>query len=115
MTGMGSMSFYMPSCDVVELDGVLYVLGLTMSALRCVARFNNQQLIIKCCSHDLDQFLAKDMREGDFYRLLADPIKYGALMHDSDQLCELLHKIFGHLHYALPLLKDMFQHFQTSR
>jgi hypothetical protein len=31
-------------------------------------------------------------------------------VHDSDKLCELWHKRFGHLHYgALPLLKDMVQ------
>jgi hypothetical protein len=31
-------------------------------------------------------------------------------VHDSDKLCKLWHKRFGHLHYgALPLLKDMVQ------
>ena len=28
VTRMGSVSFYMPSCDVLDIDDVLYVLGL---------------------------------------------------------------------------------------
>jgi hypothetical protein len=50
------------------------------------------------------------MREGGFYKLLANSIKHGALVHGSDKLCELWHKRFGHLHYrALPRLKDIVQ------
>jgi hypothetical protein len=53
--GMGSISFCMPSSDVLELDDVLYVPGLTknllsisaMTDLRCVAEFDDQQVIIK--------------------------------------------------------------------
>nr|KUM47389.1 hypothetical protein ABT39_MTgene5574 [Picea glauca]QHR89572.1 hypothetical protein Q903MT_gene3594 [Picea sitchensis] len=39
--------------------------------------------------------------------LLADPMKHGALVHSTDNLCQLCHRRLGHLHYgALPLLKN---------
>jgi hypothetical protein len=67
VTKMGFVSFYMPLGDVLELDDVLYVLGLTknllsvsaMTDLRCVVEFDDQQVIIRDCSHEHGQVLAK--------------------------------------------------------
>jgi hypothetical protein len=52
--GMGFVSFCMPSGDVLELNDVLYVLGLTknllsisaMIDLKCVVEFDDKQVII---------------------------------------------------------------------
>ena len=57
----------MRSSDVLELDDVFYVLGLTMNLflvlamtkLRHVAEFDDQQVVVKDNSHDLGQVFAK--------------------------------------------------------
>jgi hypothetical protein len=54
VTGMGSISFRMPSSDVLELDDVLYVSSLTRNILsistmidiRCATELDGQQVII---------------------------------------------------------------------
>jgi hypothetical protein len=44
--------------------------------------------------------------EGSLYRLQGKPVQ--ALVHDSDNLCELWHRRMGHLHYkALPILREI--------
>jgi hypothetical protein len=64
----------------------------------------------------VQRFWLEVCEEGGLYRLLVDPTKHGALVHDNGKLSELWHKCFGHLHYgALPLLKDMVQGLPTSR
>jgi hypothetical protein len=53
--GMGSISFCMPTGEVLELHEVLYVLGLTknlllvscLTDLKCMVEFDDQQVIIK--------------------------------------------------------------------
>jgi len=56
--------------------------------------------------------VAKWVQVGGLYRLQANPVKHGALVHSSDKLCELWHRHFGHLHYgALTFLKNMVQGF----
>jgi hypothetical protein len=58
MIGTGFVSFLMPSGDVLELDDVLYVLGLMKSLLsvscmidlQCMVEFDGQQVIIRKCS-----------------------------------------------------------------
>jgi hypothetical protein len=84
----------------LELHDVLYVPGLTknlllastMIDLKCVAKFDDQQVIIRNCSHEHGQILAKGMQEGRLYRLLIVLMKHDALVHDSDKLFELWHK-----------------------
>ena len=54
MTKVGSISFHLPSSDFIELDDVLYVLGLTNNHIsistminqRCVTEFDGQQIIM---------------------------------------------------------------------
>jgi hypothetical protein len=46
------------------------------------------------------------VREGNLYRLQGEPVR--ALVHNSDNLCELWHKRMGHLHHkALPILREI--------
>jgi hypothetical protein len=79
-----------------------------MINLQCVAEFDDQQLIITKCNHNPGRVLAIGLHEAGVYKLLADPVKHGALVHKSDNLYELWHKQFVLLCYgALPLLKDM--------
>jgi hypothetical protein len=62
--GMGSISFHMPTREVLELHEVLYVLGLTKNLLsisclidlKCMVEFDDQQVIIKKCSLILVEF-----------------------------------------------------------
>jgi hypothetical protein len=57
----------MPSSDVLELDDVLYVPGLTkslllvscMTDLQCMVEFDGQQVIIRKCSLEPGQVLAR--------------------------------------------------------
>ena len=85
------------SSDVLELDDVFYVLGLTMNLflvlaitnLRHVAEFDDQQVVVKDHSHDLGRVLAKGVQEGGLYKLLAKMIKHRYLVHDTDNLCRL--------------------------
>ena len=85
------------SSDVLELDDVFYVLGLTMNLflvlamtnLRHVAEFDDQQVVVKDHSHDLGRVLAKGVQEGGLYKLLAKTIKHRDLVHDTDNLCRL--------------------------
>ena len=79
------------SSDVLELDDVFYVLGLTMNLflvlsmknIRHVAEFDDQQVLVEDHIHDLGQVLAKGVQEGVLYKLLAKTIKHRDLVHDT--------------------------------
>lgn len=89
----------MPSSDVLGLNDVLYVFGLTKNLLSVSAMAD-----LQC------QGLARRMCEGGIYKLVVYPRKHDSLMHDGDKLCKLWHKRSGHLHYrAFQLLKNMMQ------
>ena len=52
------------------------------------------------------------VREGNLYRLQGKPVQ--ALVHYSENLCELWHRRMGHLHYrALPILREMDGHWSS--
>jgi hypothetical protein len=113
---MGFISFHVPSSDLLELNGVLYVLGLIknllsnsiMVELGCIVEFKNQQVIIQRKCPNLGGVLAKGIQEGGLYMFLVNPVR--ALKHENDNLCKLWHKRLGHLHYkALSILKYMVQ------
>jgi hypothetical protein len=106
----------MPSSHVLELSGVLYVHGLPnnllsisiMKDLGCIVEFNDQQVILQRRCLDPGRVLVRGILEGGLYRVLVDQVR--ALMHDSNNLCDLWHKRLGHLHYGvLSILKDMMQ------
>jgi hypothetical protein len=75
VTGMGSVSFNMPSGNVLDLDDVLFVPDLTKNLLsvsawtelRFVVEFDDQQVIIGDYNEDPSQVLARGMREGGRY------------------------------------------------
>jgi hypothetical protein len=56
LRGLGSISFWTPSTGVLELNDVLFVLGLKknillvycMVELHCVIKFDDQKVIIRC-------------------------------------------------------------------
>ena len=75
---------------------------------KCRDYFDNKEVLIKSRNLDTGQVLAKEVKEGGLYRLLADPVKQRALLTSNNNLCKLWHKVFGHLNYgSLPLIKDM--------
>jgi hypothetical protein len=54
----------------------------------------------------LDTSMSIGVREGNLYSLQVKSIQ--ALVHDSDNLCELWHKRMGHLHYmALSITREI--------
>jgi hypothetical protein len=105
ITNLRFISFHMSSSAVLELNHFLYVPGLTrnvllvstMTNLKCVTKFDDKKVIVIDCSYKDVRVLAKGVREGSLYRLLADPMKHDALVHDYNKLREIWHKIFGHL------------------
>jgi hypothetical protein len=60
MIGVGFISFFMPSSDVLEIHYVLLVPRLTKNIvlvfflidIKCVVEFDDQQVIIKKCNLD---------------------------------------------------------------
>lgn len=88
VTRMGFVPFYMPLDDVLELHNVFIVPCLTknllsastMKDMKCVAKFDDQQVIIRNGSHEHGQILSKGMQEGGLYRLLTILMKCDALV-----------------------------------
>jgi hypothetical protein len=88
ITKMSFLSFRMPSGNVLELNDVLSIPGLTknlvsvscMIDLQCVVEFDDQQVIIRKHNLDSSQALARGVCEGGLYRLLVDPRKHDALV-----------------------------------
>ena len=68
-------------------------LVLAMTNLKHVAEFDDQQVVVKDHSHDLGRVLAKGVQEGGLYKLLSKMIKHRDLVHDTDNLCRLWHKL----------------------
>jgi hypothetical protein len=105
MTRKGSISFHMPVGEVLELHEVFYVPHMTKTLLlvscvidlRCSAKFDDQEVIIKSHSPDPSRVLAQGRTEGGLYKLLANIMKRGSLLISSDNLCELWHKRFSPL------------------
>ena len=48
------------------------------------------------CNEKDSLVLAKVAKEGGLYRLFANLVKQGALVHDCDKLGEISHKKLGH-------------------
>ena len=64
-------------------------LVLAMTKLRRVAKFDDQQVVVKDHNHDHGRVLAKGVEEGGLYKLLAKMIKHRDLVHDTNNLCRL--------------------------
>jgi hypothetical protein len=67
--------------------------------------FKNEQVLTRSKESSPNIAQVIRVREGNLYRLEGEPVR--ALLHNSDNLCELWHKRMGHLHHkALPILKE---------
>jgi hypothetical protein len=84
---------------------VLYVIGLKKNLLPVSVMedkgfaiiFQRGKLLIRPKGASLDTTMRIGVREGNLYRLQGKLVQ--ALVHDSDNLCELWHMRMGHLHY----------------
>lgn len=87
--------------------------------MKCKTKFDDQGVIIRSHNPNPGLVLDKGIREGGIYKLLVDTMKKRALLTSNGNLCELWHKIFGHINYgSLSLLKGMmvgFPHFKVER
>jgi hypothetical protein len=68
--------------------------------------FQRGQVLTRSEGASLDTTMKIGVREGILYSLQGKLVQ--ALLHDSDNLCELWHKRMGHLHYrVLPILREI--------
>jgi hypothetical protein len=112
--GEGTILFQLESGGSLEAQDVLYVPGLKKNLLSVsvmedrgfVVMFKKGKVLICPEGASPDTTMSIGVREGNLYRLKGKPVQ--ALVHDSDNLCELWHKRMGHLHYrALPILREI--------
>jgi hypothetical protein len=112
--GVGAGSFQLESEKPLRMSDVLYVPGLkknllSMSAMEdkgYVVAFLGGQVLAWLKGSIIDLAGVIGVSDGSLYRLTEKPTP--ALVHDDESLCELWHRILGHLHYrALPVLRRM--------
>jgi hypothetical protein len=112
--GEGTILFQLESGGSFEAQDVLYVLGLKKNFLSVsvmedkgfAVMFKKGKVLIRPEGASPDTTVSIGVREGNLYRLKGKPIQ--ALVHDSDNLCELWHRRMGHLHYrALLILREI--------
>jgi hypothetical protein len=106
--------FQLESGGSFDAQDVLYVPGLKKNLLSVsvmedkgfVVIFQRGQVLIRLEGASPDTTVRIGVREGNLYRLQGKPVQ--ALVHDSDNLCELWHRRMGHLHYrALSILREI--------
>jgi hypothetical protein len=114
VAGVGTIPFQLESGNSLDFDDVLFVPGLRKNLLSVsvmedkgfAVEFKNQQVLIRPKESSPDTTQVIGVREGNLYRLQGEPVR--ALVHNSDNLCELWHKRMGHLHHrALPILREI--------
>jgi hypothetical protein len=77
-----------------------------MEDKRYAVEFKNQQVLLRSKESRLDTTQVIGVRECNLYKLQGKHVR--ALVHDSDNLCELWYKRMGHLHHkALPILREI--------
>jgi hypothetical protein len=112
--GVGTILFQLESSSSLEVKDVLYVLGLKKNLLAVlvmedngfVVEFQKGQALIKPEGSIPNTTQVIGVREGNLYMWRGDPVQ--ALVHNSDNLCELWHRRMGHLHYrALSTLREI--------
>jgi hypothetical protein len=96
----------------LEVENVLYVSELKMNFLSILEMehmgyaIEDGQVLIRPKGSSLHSTQVLGNREGNMYKLKAQPAR--AMVHDSDDLCELWHRRMGHLHHkALPALREI--------
>lgn len=112
--GEGTIMFQLELGGFFEAQDVLYVPGLKKNLLSVSVMenrgfdimFKKGQVLIHPERASPDTAVSIGVREGNLYRLRGKPVQ--ALVHDSDNLCELWHGRMGHLHYrALSILAEI--------
>jgi hypothetical protein len=110
--GSGSISLQMPLGDVLELNDVLFVLGLMknlclvscMIDLHCVGEFDPQKVIIRDRAH----VVAKSVRVGGLYRLQVDQdLGKESLVKDTSLPSTSTHQM---LRWLTQTLEDVHEH-----
>jgi hypothetical protein len=94
-----------------EAQDVQYVPGLKKNLLLVSIMenrgfsfvFKKGQVIIRPKGASPDIGVSIGVRESNLYSLKGKPIQV-ALVHDSDNMCELWHRRMGHLHYKMLLI-----------
>jgi hypothetical protein len=114
VAGVGTIPFQLESGNSLDFDDVLFVPGLRRTCFQFrLWRIRALQLSSRTSKsssgrRNLAQIQLKviGVREGNLYRLQGEPVR--ALVHNSDNLCELWHKRMGHLHHkVLPILREI--------
>jgi hypothetical protein len=103
--GEGTVTFYLDSGSLLDAHDVLYVPGLkkkflSVSAMEdrgFVITFQQGQVLIRPLKVIPDNAVVIGVREGTLYKLQGKFVP--ALVHNSDNLCELWLRRLGHLHY----------------
>jgi hypothetical protein len=113
MKGEGAILFHLESSGLFDARDVLYALGLRKNFLSISVMENKDFAVIfqrvkvlirpERASPDTIVVIGG---EGKLYRLQGKPVQ--ALVHGSDNLCEIWHRRLGHLHYrALSILREI--------
>jgi hypothetical protein len=112
--GVGIASSQLKSEKPLRMSAVVYVPErkknlVSISAMEdrgYAMAFIDGQVLTWPKGLSLDSTKVIGTRDGSLFKLTGQPTQ--ALVHDSDNLCELWHRILGHLHYkALPRLRKM--------
>lgn len=111
--GIGSTSFRLDSSTDLKITEILYVPGIKKNLLSVSAledkgfrvTFMEGKALLWHKDSSLESAIEIGVRVGGLYKLLGHLIQ--ALVHKTDNLYELWHRRFGHLHYgALPKLQN---------
>jgi len=94
MIKIGTISFTMPSGNILDWQYVFYVPKLMNNLLsissitnrKHIVEFNDQKCIIRYYNHAFAWFLAKGVLEGCLCKLLVNTTKHDTLVHDSGKL-----------------------------
>jgi hypothetical protein len=114
VVGVGNIPFQLDLGNYSDFDDVLFVPGLKkkfisyffMEDKGFVVEFKNQQVRIKLKEYSSNIAQVIGVREGNLYKLQGEHVR--ALVHNSDNLCELWYKRMGHLHQrVLPIMREI--------
>eukprot|EP00253_Pinus_taeda_P024505 PITA_24505 len=120
--GTGSIEFQMDSGGIMEVNEVLYVLGLEKNLLLVLVIedrglevcFTGDEVDVGPKGTDFNKKRVIGKRERDLYLLRGQLVK--ALIPKSDNQSEIWHRRMEHLHYkALPMVQRMVTRFPKIR
>jgi hypothetical protein len=95
-----------PGCAICTKTEEEFALSLSYGGQGFCRHVQEGKVLIRPKGASPDTTVSIGVREGNLYRLKGKPVQ--ALVHDSDNLCELWHRRMGHLHYrALSILREI--------